>query len=320
MSLLGGVAKAVKRSFRPDISIFHEFVKPPYGGGNQFALALRGEMERRGFAVEANRISKSSRVCLFNSFNFDFAKLEAFKAARPGCRMIHRVDGPISVYRGRDDGTDERIRDINEKLADATVFQSRYSLEKHRELGLLLKNPVIITNACDPFIFNRIGKDDSARGGKIKIVSSSWSDNPNKGGDVYKWLDGNLDFSRYEYTFVGRVKASFRNINMAGSVGSRELADILKSHHIYLTASRNEPCSNALIEALSCGLPAVYLKSGSHPEVVKDGGEGFSSNDEALAAINKVSADLAGYATRIKVAGIPEVADQYLSVMGLGNS
>ncbi|MGH3136152.1 MAG: hypothetical protein ACRDPV_06640, partial [Gaiellaceae bacterium] len=36
------------RAGRADIAIFHEFSPPPYGGGNQFLLALRGELERRG--------------------------------------------------------------------------------------------------------------------------------------------------------------------------------------------------------------------------------------------------------------------------------
>ena len=56
--------------------------------------------------------------------------------------MVHRVDGPIGVYRGFDDGTDRRIVEINE-LADATILQSQFSLEKHRELGLELRNPVV---------------------------------------------------------------------------------------------------------------------------------------------------------------------------------
>ena len=95
-----------------------------------------------------NRISGATPVCLFNSFNFEFARLRRF--ARRECRMVHRVDGPIGVYRGFDDGTDQRILEINHALADATVFQSRYSLERHSELGLELRAPVVIPNAPDP--------------------------------------------------------------------------------------------------------------------------------------------------------------------------
>src|SRR5919201_4755534 len=109
---------ATRRGGR-DLSVFHDFHRPPYGGGNQFLLALVGELERRGLAVETNRVSARTPACLYNSFNFDFARLRRF--ARADVRMVHRVDGPVGVYRGFDDGTDRRIADVNAALADATV-------------------------------------------------------------------------------------------------------------------------------------------------------------------------------------------------------
>src|SRR6059036_1120987 len=66
-----------------DVAIFHEFHAPPYGGGNQFLLALLDEFERRNLDLELNRVSAGTPVCLFNSFNFDFARLRRF-AGRGG--------------------------------------------------------------------------------------------------------------------------------------------------------------------------------------------------------------------------------------------
>ena len=97
-------------------------------------------------------MSRDTTACLFNSFNFDFARLRRF--ARDDVRMVHRVDGPVGVYRGFDDGTDDRIAALNGALADATILQSRYSLEKHLELGFDLRAPVVIPNAVDPAIFH----------------------------------------------------------------------------------------------------------------------------------------------------------------------
>jgi len=91
------------RGERADLAVFHEFLPPPTGGGSQFLRALTGELRRRGLQIELNRISGATPVCLFNSFNFDFARLQRF--ARPGCRLVHRVDGPIGSYRAFDDGT-----------------------------------------------------------------------------------------------------------------------------------------------------------------------------------------------------------------------
>ena len=127
------------RRGRADLALFHDFEPSPAGGGHQFLRALRLELERRGLDVEQNRVSGGTPACLFNSFNFDFARLRRF--AREECRLVHRVDGPIGAYRGFDDGTDARLVELNRELANATVLQSRYSLEKHRELGLELRDP-----------------------------------------------------------------------------------------------------------------------------------------------------------------------------------
>ena len=47
----------LSRGERADLAFFHEFHRPPYGGGNQFLLALVGELRRRGLALEVNRLS-----------------------------------------------------------------------------------------------------------------------------------------------------------------------------------------------------------------------------------------------------------------------
>ena len=125
------------RRGRADLALFHEFAPPPSGGGHQFLRALVAELEQRGLEIELNRLSAATPACLFNSFNFDAERLRRF--ARTDCRMVHRVDGPIGAYRGFDDGTDGTIAALNAELADATILQSRYSLEKHRELGLELR-------------------------------------------------------------------------------------------------------------------------------------------------------------------------------------
>src|SRR5438552_1219570 len=163
------------RRRRSDLSIFHEFHPPPYGGGNQFLLALRGELARRGVEVEVNRLSGGTPACLYNSFNFDFARLRRF--ARADVRMVHRVDGPIGVYRGFDDGTDRRVVEIN-ALADATILQSQYSLDKHRELGFELRNPVVIHNTADPAIFHPPASREPLDSRRLRVITTSWSDNP----------------------------------------------------------------------------------------------------------------------------------------------
>jgi glycosyltransferase involved in cell wall biosynthesis len=301
---------ARSRRGRSDLAVFHEFHRPPYGGGNQFLLALRGEIERRGLSVEVNRLSGETPACLYNSFNFDFARLRRF--GRPGVRMVHRVDGPIGVYRGFDDGTDRRIAEVN-ALADATILQSQYSLDKHRELGFDLRNPVVIHNTVDPSIFHP--PQERPPHEKLRVITTSWSDNPRKGADVLSWLDANLDFDSYEVTFAGRTQSTFERIDAVGALPSEPLADLLRAHDVFLAPSRDDPCSNALLEGLACGLPAAFRRSGGHPELVGEAGIGFDEPEEVPAVLARLRDELEQRRRAIEVPPLPEVADRYLAVL-----
>ncbi len=301
------------RTERADIAIFHEFLPPPTGGGSQFLRALTGEFRRRALEVELNRISGATPVCLFNSFNFEFARLQRF--ARADCRLVHRVDGPIGTYRGFDDGTDRRILEINHSLARATVLQSSYSLERHLELGLDLRAPVVISNAVDPAIFHPPATREPLAGRRVRIVASSWSDNPRKGAATLEWLDRNLDHDRFQLMFVGRASVALGRSTMIPALPSDALAELLRSQDLYLAASLDDPCSNALLEALACGLPAAFADSGGHPELVGEAGLPFSSPEELPAVVERLANEIDRRRDAIRVPSLAEVADRYLEVL-----
>jgi glycosyltransferase involved in cell wall biosynthesis len=298
-----------------DLSIFHQFTPPPSGGGHQFLRALWRETETHGLKVENNSISHTTRACLFNSFNFDEQRLRRLR--RASVLYVHRVDGPIDVYRGRNEGVDRHIWQISQEFADKTIFQSRYSLEKHLALGMQFKNPFIALNAVDPAIFNSKDRLPFSPNRKTRLIASSWSDNPNKGSSVYAWLDKHLDWNRFEFVFVGRSPVRFQNISMIDPMPSNELANYLRQNDIYITASQNDPCSNSLIEALSCGTPALYLKSGGHPEIVKNAGLGFDSPEEIPALLDQIIADHASYQANIDIPTLHSITSFYLQLLEL---
>jgi glycosyltransferase involved in cell wall biosynthesis len=302
----------LSRRDRRDVSVFHEFHPPPYGGGNQFLLALVQEFRRRGLAVETNRVSGRTEACLYNSFNFDFHRLRRF--ARAEVRMAHRVDGPVGVYRGFDDGTDRRIAAINE-LADVTILQSEFSLAKHAELGLELRNPIVVHNAVDPAIFHPPETREARTGRRLRVIATSWSPNPRKGADILAWIDQNLDFDAFEVTFAGNTELTFERINVLAPLPSAQLADVLRSQDVYLAASRDDPCSNALLEGLACGLPAAFLRSGGHPELVGEGGMGFDDVEELPGVLGRLRAELDDRRAQIRVPRLADVADRYLEAL-----
>jgi glycosyltransferase involved in cell wall biosynthesis len=306
-------ARIASRRRRADLAVFHEFAPPPSGGGNQFLTGLVGELRRRGLEVEVNRISGETPVCLFNSFNFDDRRLRRF--AREGCRLVHRVDGPIGVYRGFDDGTDRHIFELNSELADATVFQSRYSLEKHRELGFELREPVVIPNAPDPAVFHPQERAPLRKGEPVRLIATSWSDNPRKGAELIADLERRLDPARYRLTFVGRSPVSFERARLVPPVPSAEVARLLREHHVFVFASLNEACSNSLLEALACGLPALYVDSGSNAEVVGDGGLPFRDVPEAVTRLDEIVERFDELQAAIRVPSLAATADRYLEVL-----
>ncbi len=313
MSALGLLRQCYTLLKGAELTMVHEFHRPPYGGGNQFLLALEDELTRGGVRVARNRLTRKTRALLFNSFNFDFDKLRQMR--RFGVRMVHRVDGPISVYRGRDDGLDDAICALNNEVADCTIFQSQYSLEKHHSLGLSFQNPCVVPNAANPRIFfprNSIPLDPS---GPIRIVASSWSDNPKKGKDSLLYLDEHLDHSRFSLTFVGRIQAEFRHARHIAAVDSRPLAVLLREQDIYIAASEDDPCSNALIEAMTCGLPVVYRHSGGHPELVGRAGVGYRTQAEIIPAIEEVAANHAHYRNQLQPPSLPAVSARYREIL-----
>jgi glycosyltransferase involved in cell wall biosynthesis len=226
--------------------------------------------------------------------------------------MVHRVDGPVGVYRGFDDGTDARIAEINQ-LADATILQSQFSLDKHEELGIELRNPVVVRNTVDPAIFHPGPRREP--GERLRVVSTSWSGNPRKGGDILAWLDRHLDPSAFEVTFAGNTELTFERIKVVAPLASEPLAELLRSHDVYLAPSRDDPCSNALLEGLACGLPAAFLRSGGHPELVGEAGLGFDAPEELPDVLARLHEELDVRRARIRVPSLADVADRYLDAL-----
>ena len=99
------------------------------------------------------------------------------------------------------------------------------------------------------------------------------------------------------------------------SSADREVADILRASDLYVTASRHEACSNALLEALACGLPAAFVQSGSNGELVGDAGIGFEGPEDVTGAVERLAAELDERRARITVPALADVADRYLEVL-----
>ncbi len=306
---------ARKQSFT--FALWNEFKPPPDGGGNPLMIALESALQRKGMRVIRNS-GVGADAHILQSIGFDRDRLR--REREPGSMVIHRIDGPIQLDRGSDARSDLLCYEINREFADITVMPSGWSMCKTYDLGYRPRRPVLMWNSCDPWIFNRDGRAPFEQDRKVRLISTSWSDNPRKGRATYEWIDEHLDWRRYEYTFVGRVTAKFEHIRTHPPVASEILAGLLKQHDIYVTASQNDPCSNALVEALSCGLPAVYLQDGGHAELVGYGGIAFRTPEEIPGALERLVAFYDAFHGNIWVDDIDALAQKYLASVRLAGS
>lgn len=294
------------------INILFPFKDGAWGGGNQFLKALKKYfISEKKYEEDANKAD----VILVNSHH-QIAKVLAFKLFHSDKIIVHRLDGPIQTVRGINTGLDRIIYLLNMFVADASIFQSEWSRYKNYTFGLKKNSfETSIVNAPDAGLFNRSGKISFDKKQKVRLISTSWSGNRNKGFEVYQWLDNHLDFNKYKMTFIGNSPIAFENIHVIPPINSKALATELKKHDIYLTASKQDPCSNALIEALHCGLPALAFNDGGHPEIIGKGGALFSQPQNIPWLIDYIVQDYYYYQDSINLASIESVGQEYFDFM-----
>jgi glycosyltransferase involved in cell wall biosynthesis len=295
------------------IHISFEFKDGPWGGGNQFLKALKDYLIRHDkYSHEAEKAD----VLLFNSHQIDFKNnpfsyLWKLKKKNPKLIFVHRIDGPITLVRGNDNTTDKMIFAFNSQVADGTIFQTHWSADNCSTLGIEknIYETTLINSPNQQFFYKK--NPAQLQQNKIRLISTSWSANPNKGFDTLQFLDQNLDFSKYSMTFIGNSPIKFKNFSTLPPHTSKDLAEQLRQHDIFFTASKNDPCSNSLIEALHCGLPAVSFNSGGNPEIVGKGGVLFNLQEEVIPAIIKVTKNIESYIDQITLPSMDHTGKAY---------
>ncbi len=295
------------------IHIYYGFREGAWGGANQFLKYLKNYLISQDL-YEEDPLKAS--VILFNSYPFreEWRFKRLLKIKRDNKIIIHRVDGPISIVRGHGKWKyiDEIIYKFNKLAADGTIFQSRWSMINNKHIGMKSNDyETILLNGTDPSVFSYT---KSLIGEKVKLVCSSWSSNWNKGFKLYKYLDENLDFSKFEMCFIGNSPIKFKNIKYVKPLPPKSIAKKLRNYNIYITASVNDPCSNSLIEAISVGLPIIAINSGGNPEILERTNSGllFNSENDAIEKIEDLVKNYSEIVKKIKPLTIDDVGKKYV--------
>ena len=265
------------------LKIKHE----PWGGGNQFLSNIIDYFKDRNVKIINHLNDKDIDIIVLmdprynsSSSTFNHFDIEKYlKKINKNAIVVHRVN-ECDERKGTK-YVNKNLIDAN-NFADHTVFISSWLkniLSKYKEF----ENSSIILNGANSKIFNYSNYDKILKN-KIKIVTHHWSTHKNKGFEVYSYLDELLNdvecSNKIDFTFIGNLPKNFKfkNTRYIEPKNGSELADLIKTHDVYLTASINEPGGNHQNEGLNCGLPVLYLDSGCMSEYCKGYGLAYSKD------------------------------------------
>ena len=287
------------------VAIGYHIQKGPWGGGNQFARSLTEVLQRRGDTVRFDLADADIDIIVLTdprarSSNVSFAAgaiLRYLLLRNPRALVVHRINE-----------CDERkgTRSMNRMLrqanycADHTVFIASWL----KDLDVWRRDTPasVILNGADGRVFNPACYTRWDGQVPLRLVTHHWGGNRMKGFDIYETLDRMLAKDewrrRIAFTYIGNLPAgfSFANARYLPPLQGDTLARELASHHVYVTASVNEPAGMHHIEGAMCGLPLLYRRSGALPEYCE--GFGISFDDtEFLAALQQM---LEKYGTHVE--------------------
>jgi hypothetical protein len=262
----------------------------PWGGGNQFlhALAryLRDKDVQVSFDLEATDLDI---ILLFDprpqSLSASYQHREIVNY------LLRRNWRAVIVHRVNECDERKGTTDVNKTLihanlcADCTVFVSTWLKDLFLEQGMPCELYSVIPNGSDRAIFHSKGYRRWDKREPMRLVTHHWSGNWMKGFDIYQRLDELLATEPYEgkisFTYIGNLPKGFQfhNASYIEPLQGKDLATIIRQHHVYLTASQNEPGSNHQNEGANCGLPLLYRESGCMPEYCNGFGVSFTAEN-----------------------------------------
>ena len=268
------------------ISIGAKIIDGPFGGGNEFLKNLVEHLDQHGHKV-INHLNDndidiifmtnpliSSETSSFNSFDIEYY----LKFCNNESIVFQRFN-ECDERKGTN-GINVKLDKFNQ-VVDINIFVSNWLKDIFSKYDLSKKKSYVVMGGPNKKIFNSEDKSYWNKQSKLKLVTHHWSDNLMKGYLEYKQIDNLLDDENYkdifEFTFIGNKPKNleFNNINVLAPLSGESLSRELKKHHIYITASENEPSGNHHMEGALCGLPILFKDSGAISEYCRDFGVNY---------------------------------------------
>ncbi len=281
------------------LSIGANIVDGPWGGGNQFATSLTNYLRNKGNVVIDNLIDRDIDITLMTeprknlvSCKYNQLEISKYLIKKPDTIVVHRIN---ECDERKDTRNVNRYLKRANRVADHTVFISSFLKGLFIDRGILdTENYSVIKNGADRNIFNMKGRSKWDRKNPVKLVTHHWGGNYYKGFDIYELLDLLIEKDFYgvklEFNYIGNIPDgfTFKNTRVYKPLATSELANKIKEHHIYLTASTNEPAGMHHIEGAMCGLPLLYRNSGGIPEYARGFGVMFNGKEDFVDKLREI--------------------------------
>ncbi len=272
-------------------------IKGSWGGANQWTTQLTRWLRHQGWRVVHDLKQVPDAVIMTHTglapmTSFGFEHVRKLKDKHPGIPCIHRIND--NDIRKETSEMDDFLAKSS-SVADHTVFVSSWLRDYHAGRWFDGNRPhSVILPGADTRVFHPLGNLPWLPDQPFRIVTHHWSDNWNKGFDVYaeidEWIHDNPD-KGFELWVIGRwpKDLTWKSARTFAPASGHKLASILRQCHGYVSASRYEPGAMHVAEGLQCGLPILYHRdTGGTPEMANDAGLPIGDNlSESLLEFRK---------------------------------
>ena len=270
-----------------------------WGGANQWTSQVVRWLRDNGWRVvfdlkRAPDVVVMTHTGLSAHTTFGAEEVGALKQKYPNVPCLHRInDNDIRKETSEMDSLLER----SSRVADHTVFVSEWLRDYHAAKWFDTSRPhSVIVPGADPRVFHPIGGACFEAGKPLRLVTHHWSDNWNKGFDVYRDIDeliAGQAVKNYELWVIGRwpEELKWKSAHTFAPASGAGLASLLRQCHGYVSASRFEPGAMHVAEGLQCGLPMLYHRD-SGGTVGQGRHYGMEIGDDLEAALAEFSGRL----------------------------
>lgn len=277
-----------------------------WGGANQWTSQVVRWFQYNGWRVvfDLGRVPDAvimTHTGLSSHTTFGADEVAALKRKCPRVPCLHRInDNDIRKESGEMDLLLER----SSRVADHTVFVSEWLRDYHASKWFEISRPhSVIVPGADPRFFHPVGGVRHEPGSPLRLVTHHWSDNWNKGFDVYQAIDGLIAGrlrDRFELRVIGRwpKDLKWKSARTFAPASGADLAGLLRQCHGYVSASRFEPGAMHVAEGLQCGLPLLYHKD-SGGTVSQGMKYGMEISDDLESTLSEFARRLPEFRTRL---------------------